>query len=54
MFRRLKLLFSFIQGDLIVIDIDNNSTIVDAGNNSPQVVQAAASIFFKEAYNLVN
>jgi len=53
MIRRLKLLVSFIKGDLIVIDVERNKTIVDAGNNSPQTVKNAATMFFKQAYKLV-
>lgn len=53
MIRRLKLLASYIKGDLIVIDIEQNKTIVDAGNNSTQTVQSAATMFFKQAYKLV-
>jgi len=53
MMRRLKMLVAYIKGDLIVIDIEGNKTIVDAGNNSPQTVQNAATTFFKQAYKLV-
>lgn len=53
MMRRLKMLVAYIKGDLIVIDIESNKTVVDAGNNSPQIVQNAATTFFKQAYKLV-
>lgn len=52
MWTRLKKVLSFIRGDFIVLEINRDTVVVDAGNNTTLDIKNVATIFFREAYSL--
>ncbi|MNR31943.1 hypothetical protein D3C85_1494860 [compost metagenome] len=49
---RIKNLFKFLRGDLIVLSVDSGLVTIDPGNTDKGDMQLAASKFFNRAYNL--
>lgn len=43
---------SILKGDCVVLIVENDKLIVDAGNHSAEEVKTLASTFFKTAYKL--
>lgn len=52
--RRVKLVYGVLNGKSIVISEVGNIVEVNAGKKSREEVQNIATVFFKEAYNLLN
>lgn len=48
----IKRVQQFLKGDCVVLTVQGDTLIVDAGNKSSEEVKALANTFFKHAYEL--
>lgn len=52
MLSTLRKLIKVLRGECIVLIVEGETLIVDAGNKSPAELRNVASAFFKSAYSL--
>lgn len=50
----IKRIVQVIRGDCVVLTVQGDTLIVDAGNKSAEEVKTLASTFFKSAYKLTS
>lgn len=48
----IKRLQQILKGDCVVLTVDGDTLIVDAGNKSAKEVKELANVFFKHAYQI--